>query len=1015
MAAVCAATQPTFAEDFRVGVSTGFYPPLVRVEPGDSVTWRWSSWNGGASVTSGEPCTPDGLFEINITGGPWGPYEGTWEVPLDTKLTEVPYFNGNACKDMTATIRVIDVREVPAEYPTIQDAINAANPYDTISISAGTYYESDLVLTKNFIRIEGELDDESNPLVMVGPKSGGSSTNSILSIDSIDGVEIIGIHFTGNETPTTSGGGLSITSCNPVIQNCFFTHNAGVNGGGFFATDSDVSISNCTFEGNSAHNGAGAYFNASTAVLTGCVFKGNSADSNDGIGGGISAYSSTLDLNDCWLSENTAITSAGGMYIDASPTSIFDSLFCANQPNAIVGEWTNVGGVAFEDICPVYNNVLHIVSVVDGAFVPDIVNVQPGDSIRWPLEVSSGENCTPDGRFVFDNVGGGPGGGAPWAQWQVPLDVGFVEIPYFNPNACEAGLSGGIRIINVHEVPAEFSTVAEGVNAAQEHDIVSIAAGRYYESGLNITVENILFRGEVDADGHPLAIIGPESGTVSSPSIMTINGVEGIVVEGIHFTGSRATTGGGLNILSCSPVVKNCFFTNNMALSGGGISFTGGDLSVERCRFEENSANIGAGAYLNQGTVTLTDCTFVGNEAQEGMGEDGSGGGIAIRSADVDMDDSFMTGNTATGAGGGISASDSTLDISGSEIRENEASIAGGIFIENTTTSIDTTRVCGNSPDQIVGPWTNDGNAAVRDSCSSIYVPEDFLVLQDAIDSSNEGDTIFVSAGTYSGGSDSDINIEGKAISIIGETNEDGTPAVIIQGVFVVGYVHTGEVQLQNVQMNTTYLLDCYADLSNCVVQYGGGQIAGLLISNFEGTINDCRIANNYAQFFTGGLMLWDQLEDAQIASSNVTFLRCVVENNSGTGPFGSGGNSGVSLQGGIVHFEGCTIQNNTASNAGLSISSDTTTSLRNTLVCGNTNPGQISGQWTDQGGNYIADTCPDCPGDFDGNDEVNGSDLGLLLSAWGTSNPLFDLDQSGLVSGGDIGLMLSYWGSCQP
>ena len=49
-------------------------------------------------------------------------------------------------------------------------------------------------------------------------------------------------------------------------------------------------------------------------------------------------------------------------------------------------------------------------------------------------------------------------------------------------------------------------------------------------------------------------------------------------------------------------------------------------------------------------------------------------------------------------------------------------------------------------------------------------------------------------------------------------------------------------------------------------------------------------------------------------------------------------------------------------------------------------------------------------PGDLDGDGFVNGSDFGILLSLWGTSDPAADLDGSGAVGGGDIGAMLALW-----
>lgn len=51
--------------------------------------------------------------------------------------------------------------------------------------------------------------------------------------------------------------------------------------------------------------------------------------------------------------------------------------------------------------------------------------------------------------------------------------------------------------------------------------------------------------------------------------------------------------------------------------------------------------------------------------------------------------------------------------------------------------------------------------------------------------------------------------------------------------------------------------------------------------------------------------------------------------------------------------------------------------------------------------------------GDVDGDGDVDGADLGLMLGAWGPAAPgaAADLDQDGDVDGADLGLMLGGWG----
>ena len=73
-----------------------------------------------------------------------------------------------------------------------------------------------------------------------------------------------------------------------------------------------------------------------------------------------------------------------------------------------------------------------------------------------------------------------------------------------------------------------------------------------------------------------------------------------------------------------------------------------------------------------------------------------------------------------------------------------------------------------------------------------------------------------------------------------------------------------------------------------------------------------------------------------------------------------------------------------------------------------------LSGEAVDADGNGIPDGCElDCrdDGDLNGDGCVGPADLGLLLSLWGTSNPVCgDLDGDGEVRAADLGILLSNW-----
>ena len=297
-----------------------------------------------------------------------------------------------------------------------------------------------------------------------------------------------------------------------------------------------------------------------------------------------------------------------------------------------------------------------------------------------------------------------------------------------------------------------------------------------------------------------------------------------------------------------------------------------------------------------------------------------------------------------------------------------------------------------------------------------LNVPEDYKTIQGAIDAASDGDTIMIAAGNYPPGEDGFYLVEDTAVSFIGETNADGSPAVILGGALAFNGQGTSQIFVENMKMESLALYDCTADVTNCYMVEGHGDFAGVLINQAQGTLRNCRIADGDSDFFPGGVFMTAQMEDAEILENDVDFIDCVIENNTGGCPvFGCSSNAGVRIENGIVDFVGCSIRYNYASGyGGISMASQAVVSLTDTTVCGNSSPGQINGNWTDNGGNVVADECPpDCLGDLDGDGVVGGGDLGLLLAAWGTDDPEADLNGDGTVSGADLGLLLSYWGGC--
>jgi hypothetical protein len=87
---------------------------------------------------------------------------------------------------------------------------------------------------------------------------------------------------------------------------------------------------------------------------------------------------------------------------------------------------------------------------------------------------------------------------------------------------------------------------------------------------------------------------------------------------------------------------------------------------------------------------------------------------------------------------------------------------------------------------------------------------------------------------------------------------------------------------------------------------------------------------------------------------------------------------------------------------------------------------GQIlAGELEDTNSNGVPDCCdigascdPCAAADIDGNGDVNGIDLAIILDKWGTNGgkdyPNADIDGDGTIAGADLAEVLGNWGACQ-
>lgn len=180
--------------------------------------------------------------------------------------------------------------DVPAQYATINAALNAAQNGNVIRVAGGTYHERLSFGSKRVSLIAANASDD---VVIDGDGSAGSL---VAMTDGQDpSVLISGITFRnavqGTFVPslgTTAGGAIFLQNASPRIEHCLFEANNAGAGGAIAALHSAPQIVDCDFRGNQANSNGGAVacINADTAltiVIDGGAFLCNEAASGGAI------------------------------------------------------------------------------------------------------------------------------------------------------------------------------------------------------------------------------------------------------------------------------------------------------------------------------------------------------------------------------------------------------------------------------------------------------------------------------------------------------------------------------------------------------------------------------------------------------------------------------------------------------------------------------------------------------------------------------------------------------------
>ncbi|MCH2134328.1 MAG: hypothetical protein MK116_11305 [Phycisphaerales bacterium] len=495
---------------------------------------------------------------------------------------------------------------VPADQPTIQDAINVAVAGDLILVSAGDYPERIDFMGKA-IHVKSESGAALTTIQAGGLGSVVTATSGETSATVLEG-------FTLDGGDDVMGGGIHVNAASPTFRSCVVRNCFASFGGGAYVSSGNPVFHWCQFDNNVASSGGGLFVNGNASVDD-CDFRDNYAWSTGGAiyheWGHLEAKKSLIENNEAG---NNAMDqgSGGAVYAIWSSIEMNDIAFKSNTAWAAGGIW----------------------------------------SYRCSINVSNS---------VFEGNGAETAGGSALAY--------YGEHHYRNCAILDSGAGEGGGFMH------EYSLVTM-VECDFKNNTASGRGGAF--CGLDLELGS----------------------TLRSSSL----------------TGNSAETGGGLMITGISEFDMHfTVFTDNHAiLDGGGIHAEWTSFNSNQCAFLGNTSGRHGAA------LSMIDSGGSFQVWQAGQNAAGGDGGAvhAVRGGQYFFYADFQS-NTAT-KGGGMACRECDVTVSGSDIRINGAVAGGGGFhIEAPgELQIGGSTVCGNDPDQIVGPFIEFAPNTIAAECS---------------------------------------------------------------------------------------------------------------------------------------------------------------------------------------------------------------------------------------------------------------------------------------------------------
>jgi hypothetical protein len=785
--------------------------------------------------------------------------------------------------------------------------------------------------------------------------------------------------ITGNTT-TTGGGGIFIGDSSPTITRCTISQNVAPAGGGI-----------CVY-GDLSHP---------SPLITSCVIYDNVSTSD---GGAIFVYSASPAITNCTIVSNqVAGPSTGGIvnYTDLAPApTITNSIIWGNSTRGIFNGGLVFATVDYSDVQGGYPGAGNINA--DPLFAnPDRGNYQLG--FGSPC-IDAGNNGAPGlpttDRFGNPRTRDGNGdssvvvdmGAYEFYPLYVPTEYTTIQA------ALNAALNGATVVVDdgtytgAGNIDLDFGGKAVNLSSRNgpAHCAIDMEGssghrGIYFHHGETETsmVSGFTIRGGNADVGGGILCAGGSSPAIKICVITGNNAATGggigvsegssPVISNSIIWNNTAGTGGGMGITgSSSPLINGTHIVGNSAGGGGGIGISGGGFPVlTNCVVDSNVANnngTGSGLSVSETAAIITNCTITRNAVNQSP-SNSAGIWFSATSAGPTVTNTIVWGNVDGGntpreiSGSGTHAVVTYNDVRGgytgagnigSNLTSDDPKFifpsAGNYHLGVGSPCIDKGS---NSAPQIPALDTygndrimdGDGNGTATADMGAfeyraLYVPDDYLTIQAAMDAAKSGYMVIVKDATYTGAGNRDLDFNGKPITVQSQNgpehciiDSNGTEIDSHRGF----YFHSGETQGSVVSGFT---------ITNGYVGFGGG-------INFNNAANpvikDCVISGNTAGN-GGGIACADD--------SHPTISGCVITlNNAFYYEYGSSGGGIHAAKGCEALIETCNITQNEATWGGGIYGTASNFSLVDSDIVGNHADQDGGGIWVEESAPFIS-TC---------------------------------------------------------